>query len=470
MTFKKNFIFFFLGILFSRTINIFLVPLYIGYISKSDFGILEIINQIISLIILISCLEISQGLARYYYEINNDERKIYLSSAFFFSLLTQTFLFTLIWFNRYEISKYIFGKTVYYYQVQLLSIIAFFATFNALFNSLFVVSKQARSQAFNSILYAFVSGLTTVYFVIFKKEGLNGILYGSLIAYLVGSLYGIHQFKNSILPICSFRHIKEMLSFSIPLVFSSASIFILTYFDRFMISSMLDTSSLGIYSLGFKLSLIGSIVFSVFKLITTPFIFENYKSQHFQAHLKIIIKAFTLLSIFTLIFGDLFSNDLILLFADERFLEASSLIKYFIVSSACFTALIFFPGMSLAKKTIPAAFVIVSAAILNICLNYLLIPISGIYGAALATFFANFILIVFYYFFSIRYFDQQVRYLIPSLVFILIYLFVSEFIIQSFPIFNQLAYKGMLFLFLTISSFFVVDPKKDLIKFLNQKI
>ena len=172
---------------------------------------------------------------------------------------------------------------------------------------------------------------------------------------------------------------------------------------------------------------------------------------------------------FALIFGDLFSNELILLFADERFLEASSLIKYFIVSSACFTALIFFPGMSLAKKTIPAAFVIVSAAILNIGLNYLLIPISGIYGAALATCFANFILIVFYYLFSKRYVDQQVRYLIPSLVFIFIYLFISEFI-QSFPIFNQLAYKGMLFLFLTISSFFVVDPKKELIKFLNQKI
>ena len=107
---------------------------------------------------------------------------------------------------------------------------------------------------------------------------LQGVLFGLISAYSVGSIYGFFQFRKSLKLKLSLNHTKEMLSFSIPLVFSSASIFILTYFDRFMISSMLDTSSLGIYSLGFKLSLIGSIVFSVFKLITTPFIFEHYKS------------------------------------------------------------------------------------------------------------------------------------------------------------------------------------------------
>ena len=152
------------------------------------------------------------------------------------------------------------------------------------------------------------------------------------------------------------------------------------------------------------------------------------------------------------------------MFADDRFDSAAPLIKYFVASSAAFTALAFFPGMSLAKKTIPSALIIFFAALLNIGLNYVLIPALGFYGAALATCFANIFMIVVHCFFSNRFFPQQMGYLVLPFLFVLIYLYSAEYYFQFIPRLNQVSIRIFLFIFLVGFSIFIIDPKIKLIK------
>ena len=461
---KKNFTLYALGIFLSRGISLIIVPIYIGHITTEEFGRIDLINQVTNFIVLIACLEISQGLSRYFYDVDDKERIMYVNSAFWFSLLTQSILLTIIFFNSHVIAQWVFGSKDYSFEIQLMGCIAFFATFCSFFTSLFIISKQATYQAINAIVYASISGLTTLFFVVKLQYGVLGVLYGLLSAYFVSALFGYYWFKGIISFKWSKKHTFQMLSFSIPLVFSSASVFILNYFDRFMISSLLNTSALGIYSLGFKLSLVGAIAFSVFKLTTTPFIYDNYKSKDFHSRLENIFKIFLFVVITTLVFSDLFSKELIHLFADDRFDSAAPLIKYFVTSSAAFTALVFFPGMSLAKKTIPLVLIIVSAALLNIGLNYVLISSLGFYGAALATCSANIFMIVVHCFFSNRFFPQQMGYLVFPFLFVLIYLYSAEYYFQFIPRLNQLSIRIFLFIFLVGFSIFIIDPKIKLIK------
>ena len=463
---KKDVIIYTVGVLLSRGIALIIIPIYIGYITTQEFGRIDLINQITNFIILITCLEISQGLSRYFYDSNDQERTIYINSAFWFSLSIQCISLTVILSNSHFLAQWIFGSESYSFEIQLMGFIAFFATFNSFFTSLFIISKQAKNQGINSILYTGVSGLTTLFFVVNFQYGVLGVLYGLLSAYFVSSLYGYYKFRESISFKWSKKHTFQMLFFSLPLVFSSSSIYILNYFDRFMISSMLDTSSLGIYSLGFMLSLIGGISFSVFKLIITPFVLENYKFDNFHFRLENIVKVFLIVVIITLVFSDLFSHELVDLFADERFNSAAPLIKYFVASSAAFTTLNFFPGMILAKKTIPLALIIISSALLNIGLNFVMIPHLGFYGAAIATCAANIFMAITNCFFSKRFFSQKTGYLAFPFLYILAYLYSAEYFFQFIPEFNEISTRIFLFILVISFSILIIDPKFQLIKFI----
>ena len=98
---KKDVIIYTLGVLLSRGIALIIVPIYIGYITTEEFGRIDLINQITNFIILISCLEISQGLSRYFYDSNDKDRIIYIKSAFWFSSFIQSIFLTFILFNSH---------------------------------------------------------------------------------------------------------------------------------------------------------------------------------------------------------------------------------------------------------------------------------------------------------------------------------------------------------------------------------
>ena len=105
---KKKFTLYALGILLSRGISIIIVPIYIGHITTEEFGRIDLINQITNFIVLIACLEISQGLGRYFYDVSDEQRGVYINSAFWFSLFIHLILLSIISFNSHFLSQCVF--------------------------------------------------------------------------------------------------------------------------------------------------------------------------------------------------------------------------------------------------------------------------------------------------------------------------------------------------------------------------
>ena len=85
----KNTIVFALGNLGSRLISFLLVPLYTSILSTSGYGILDIINVVISIGIPILTLNISEAVMRFLLDKNSDKEKILQVSVSFsiFSIL-----------------------------------------------------------------------------------------------------------------------------------------------------------------------------------------------------------------------------------------------------------------------------------------------------------------------------------------------------------------------------------------------
>ena len=113
-------------LLFLEDYSFILILIYTRVLTIKDYGNLDISLILISLINIVVSLEISQGLARYYSDLNSEELKInFVSSAFIYSLCS-LLIFTIlsIIFSDF-LSSLILGSREYSLEFKLIMIYSF---------------------------------------------------------------------------------------------------------------------------------------------------------------------------------------------------------------------------------------------------------------------------------------------------------------------------------------------------------
>ena len=224
------------------------------------------------------------------------------------------------------------------------------------------------------------------------------ILIPTVISAVVGLVF-ITKFLSNFSDI-NFNHLiksdvnKEILRFSIPLMFVSAIGIIMHWVDIIMLGILSNATDVGMYHpIDRTAGLVRMILFA-FAGIFAPIFSEHYfnnnisgMKESYQSSSKYIL----MFSFPVFIFLFVFANPMLLLFGSE-FQNADAL-KILLIG--IFIQTIFGLGsstLSMSGNTKFNLFNVLIALILNISLNYILIPQYGIVGAALATTLALFIL------------------------------------------------------------------------------
>ena len=112
---------------------------------------------------------------------------------------------------------------------------------------------------------------------------------------------------------------------------------------------------------------------------------NNYKERSTPLELVRIFRFFMIGTFSALLFLGLFSREILIIFTTPLYYDASNVVLLISCSLFLSGMYVFAPGLWLAKKTKYIAIINVIGAVLNIFLVFLLIPIWGIVGAALAT-------------------------------------------------------------------------------------
>ena len=92
----------------------------------------------------------------------------------------------------------------------------------------------------------------------------------------------------------------------------------------------------------------------------------------------------------------LFSSNIMVLMTTTSYHKASSLMIILVPAVLFASMYIFSPGISIAKKTHYIMLISVSGGVLNVILNYILIPPIGIHGAGLSTLISYAVIFVLY--------------------------------------------------------------------------
>jgi len=393
-----------IGALLSKIVGFLLIPLYTRYLTTSDYGVLELLDLTSTIVSIFISMRIGSAVIRFYYDSADElEQKKVVSTAYMATFASALLVVLFSQICSIRLSCLIFDTDVYDKYFKLV----FMATALSLISSVPEAYLMARKQ---SIFYTIISLMTlssylilNIYFIVFLKMGILGILYSSVITKIfnssVLSFYCIP--KNSLF--FSFTKFKSMLKFSLPLIPANVGTFILNYADRFILQKLATTAEVGIYALGYKFGyILPTLVMGPINMIWVPQMFELAS----KSDKKTIEKMFTYITLILIFCGlglILFTKDAIRIMATPPFYPAYKVVS-FVVLGYIFRGMasFFWDGIMIAKKTIYIGITVFVSALSNILLNIFLIPQFRAMGAAYSTAISFFIMFVLIFYFCQR--------------------------------------------------------------------
>lgn len=190
----------------------------------------------------------------------------------------------------------------------------------------------------------------------------------------------------------NFRTINNLLKDSWPLIFSALAIMVYMKIDQLMLGQMAGDRAVGIYSAAVKISeawyfIAIAISTSVFPAIIQA---KNISQSQYYSHLQTLHDALVLIALSIAIPMTIMSEFFIDLLYGADYQQSATVLTIHI-----WAALFVFLGVAGSRWFIAENFQIsamyrtVGGAVLNIILNYYLIPKHGPSGAAIATIFSQ---------------------------------------------------------------------------------
>ncbi len=220
----------------------------------------------------------------------------------------------------------------------------------------------------------------------------ENILWGLLIGEMVVLLWSFYLWRRqsytaedeAVSPVSS----KEILRTSIPLLLASTIFFLMNWTDKIMLGFLSTQAKLGVYEVAIKISQLGNLIIFAINTIAAPKFSEFYSGgkikqfQKFTQQTTLIILLTTLPVILIIL---LIPGFLLGIFGETFITGKVSLILLTIGAffSAGTGSVIIILNMTGKQKT--SQFILLTVGIMNVLLNYLLIPRIGIEGAAMAT-------------------------------------------------------------------------------------
>lgn len=371
-----------IGKICTQLITFFLLPVYTAVLSNEEYGVVDLLNTLTSLLLPIVTLQIEQGIFRYLIDCReNNEKQIKLITTIIRFMIIQSIACIVIFLC---VSPFIHNEYKYFLMANLLM---------GIFSSLLLQICRGLGDNATYAIGSFITGAFTVVlnviFIVAFRWGAYGMLGATAISNFICAVYIFlkrkiykyikpKQFDKTIL--------KEIIKYSVPLIPNMISWWIVSASDRTIISAVIGIAQNGIYSAANKFSGVFTTLYSVFNLTWTESASININSEDrdefFSKILDFVIRFFGCLCLGTIAVMPFAFNILI----NEKFAEAYYQIPILILGSV-FNILVSFVGsIYVAKKlTKEIAKTSIISAVINIFVNIVLIKSIGLYAASIST-------------------------------------------------------------------------------------
>lgn len=374
-----------LSAIISRGLALVTVPIYAYLLEPTDFGALDLIFTAGILLTLVVALEIGQGLAREWSELEDPEaRRIMVSTALCFTVLAHgCFLIAALPFSS-TLSQVLYNTAN---RASIIQVGLIYISGNALYiqlQSLFRWSMQPFIYSVVSIIH----GLLTLAlgYIFGSKWGVTGILSGQALAAYTIIIISAWILRTQICVTIDTKVLRGMLAYSLPLALAGVAAFISFHANRFILNIYATLNEVAYYAIAAKMATVSGLLTLGIQTALTPLIYHHHKAPETPSQLARLFEYFTVAA-FTLSFGlTLFAQEFLLFFSGPAYLPGASLLAWLIPATLLSQMYIFFPGLALARRSNIQLWITVASSLFAIGLNFILIPMEKGRGAAISTF------------------------------------------------------------------------------------
>ena len=255
------------------------------------------------------------------------------------------------------------------------------------YNNYLSVDYRYKEYLYLSLIYAIGGVVMSVILILtmFAEKGYMGRAMGAAIASCVTALYVLVRLFRAAPPRINFKYWQYGMKISLPIVPHGLSQLILAQFDRIMIKKSIGDLEAGLYSFAHNVGMIYQVVANSLDTAWTPWFFEKMEKKEYQQIRKVANFYVGLLGLGAICLM-LISPELIVVMGGNKY-NTSRSVAIPIVLAMFYSATYNFPASVeyYYKKTNIIAIGTMLAAVLNIVLNALCIPIYGFVAAAYTT-------------------------------------------------------------------------------------
>ena len=376
----KNTAIFAIGSIATRLITFFLVPLYTNVLTESEYGVIDLINTICSVLAPVIILNINEAIMRFSLDRDANYEKIMsigltiLGAAFIFgtAIIPASSLFE-------ETSPYC--GYIYLYTVSSAASILFLAYLRG--------KERLILFSVGNILHTFSIAVLNIFFLVVIRRGVQGYFLAYILANLITGIYAAiaGDVKKVVRHFClDIGLAKAMSKYSFVLIPNTFMWWITNSSDRIMVTSMIGTAANGIYAVSYKLPTIVQTVSVIFNQAWSYSAIRENTSEDREEYNNSVYRGVAGLSIISAVGLMSIIKPFLKVYVGAGFFEAWKYTPYLIIGYV-FLTLGSFLGTSYTVNKDSMGYLASGScgAAVNIILNFVFIPVLGIAGAALAT-------------------------------------------------------------------------------------
>lgn len=374
-----------LGSLLSKLLGFILLPIYTRYLTPTDYGVLSLLLISSEIVCTIEQVGIGSALFREVIYQGSDEGTVE-STALYFLIGEAALLCGILFLFSPLLSELIFNNPSYAYLLRLIFTISFLSIFELVFQAKMRIHTQSALFSTLSVSKFLTGAALNIYFIAVLQRGVEGLIVAGLILELLFALIYLVLMLRHLKIVFVWSILKRLLSFGVPLVPAGLSRLILASSDRYFLQFLTTTAEVGLYSLGYRIGLAVSLIVQAIQLAWPAEMFTLAKGPHAEKKLaKLLTYYLVILGFFGLGLSVL-TKEVLVIMTTPKFYAAYKVVPLVVISYILY-GVRFMTNTALETqnkmKYVPP--IIISAAGLNLVLNYLLIPSYGMMGAAWAT-------------------------------------------------------------------------------------
>lgn len=398
------------GGMLQRFLGLLLLPLFTRVLRPEDYGIMALIGLVSTGLTGLYSLGTGNSMGLLYFREGDPSRRatiIWSTAALL--LFNGTIITIILCLQAPLISTWVFETSDYGNLIQIAFIGLLFTTLTQPFFSYLRMEEKASRYVALTIVCSIITMLLSAVFVLFFGWGVFGLLMATLVGQLIALIIILFSVAREIPFSLDWGSFAPLVRIGFPSIFGIFAFLVLDCANRQILQRLVGLDQLGIFSIGYSFGMVMVIIVGAFEAAWPPFYmsFINRRDDAIKLFGQVLKYYIILMGLVVVLFFAA-ARPLVTLLAAPAFHEAYVVVGLIAASymlKGCYAIML--PGVYFSHKLYWQSLIEWAAALVNIALNILLIPMVGIIGAAAATVVSYLILPVLTWCIARKYFEIQ---------------------------------------------------------------